>query len=292
MTIARYSSEVLLEFDAAVGEGPVWSAPRRELSWVDITAGNWHRTSVDTGATRTVNLPTMIGAISPALDGGWVAAGTEGFVALNDDGQVRRRLHVLPEPRVRMNDAKCDSVGRLWSGSNAIDFSTGRGRIHRLDGDWSSHVLVHGMTLPNGLGFSPDDRRFYLIDSLTHILFEFDFDRDDGAITNQRVLVEWESGLIPDGACVDADGGIWVALWGSGVVQRYSASGVLIGELACPVGQPSSCAFLDGTSLVITSARQGMGDAQLEAEPLAGSLFVADVGVEGVPVAPFSGPTA
>jgi len=292
VAVDSYRTQIMVEFDADVGEGPVWIAERELLAWVDITEGNWHRTDLRSGRTRTVHIPTMLGAVTPAVDGGWVAAVSEGFFAIDDDGAIMRRLDELPEPDLRMNDAKCDSSGRFWSGSNELDFDPGKGRMHRLGADWSSDVVLTGLTLPNGLGFSPDDRVFYLIDSLTRQLFAFDYDLDDGAISSQRVLIEWPSGLIPDGACVDEEGCIWVAFWGDGAVRRYSPRGELVGAVHCLLSQPSSCAFIDGGRLVITTARRGMAGDRLEAEPLAGSLLVAEVGVGGAPIARFAGSTS
>jgi len=285
------SPEVLIRADSAVGEGPVWVAENNLLSWVDITAGIWHRTELSAGLDLTVQFDTMLGAVTPTQDHGWVAALAEGFAVIREDGTLGFALDELPGPTLRMNDAKCDRLGRYWAGSNAFDFTPGRGRLHCLDADWHSTVHLEGLTLPNGLGWSPDDSTFYLIDSASRVLFSFDFDIDSGILSNQGTLVHWDDpGSSPDGLAVDSEGCLWVAQWGRGRIERYSPDGVLAGIVPCPVSQPSSCAFAEGNTLVITSALQGLADADT-AEPLAGSVFAVDVGVPGVPVAPFAGST-
>ena len=277
---------------AQVGEGPVWLTAVGALSWVDITEGVWHRTAPDAGLDYSVRLDTMLGALTPASDGGWLAAVAEGFLSVTSDGSAVRALDVIRNPLHRMNDAKCDSRGRYWAGSTALDFSPGEGALHRLDADWVSTTVLTGLTLPNGLGWSPDDRTFYLVDSVTRSLFAFDFDADSGDISRRRELAFWrESDGIPDGLAVAADGSLWIAFWGAGEIRRFSPAGQQLGSLRVPTRQPASCAFADGTRLIVTTARRGMDEDALREEPLAGSVFVADVGVSGVPVSAFAGAT-
>ena len=119
-----------------------------------------------------------------------------------------------------MNDAKCDSSGRLWAGSNHMEFEPGAGSLHRWDGLGPSVVQRTGFTLPNGLGWSPDDRTMYLVDSMNNRLLRAPFDADDGRVGEFSLLCTVEPGL-PDGLTVDMDGNIWVAVWSG---SRYAAS--------------------------------------------------------------------
>jgi len=187
-----------------------------------------------------------------------------------------------------MNDAKCDSAGRLWAGSNHMEFLPGVGTLHKWDGSSPSTVVTDGLILPNGLGWSPDDKTMYLVDSFANALLSTTFDSDDGRVGAFEVLAKIESGL-PDGLAIDAEGCIWVAVWGGWEVQRLSPKGELLASVKMPVEQPSSCAFgADGT-LYITSAAHGLDDGALADQPHAGSVFALASGTHGVPVSAFAG---
>jgi sugar lactone lactonase YvrE len=272
-----------------VGEGPHWSPGARTLHWVDILAGSIHTSDLTTGHTSTLTVPTLVGAAVPRREGGFVAATAEGFGTVDSRGVLDRRLVFLPNG-IRMNDAKCDVRGRLWAGSTALDFRTGEGRLHVLLPDWSTRVVLDGLTLPNGLGWSPDGRTFYLIDSIAGELYAFDTYPDRVVLAHRRVLYAFPAEMgLPDGLTVDSAGCIWVALWGGSRVVRISPDGDLIGSIEMPVRQPSSCAFggqaLD--TLYITSAREGL---DLDARDLDGSVFaLAGLGVTGVAGAVFGG---
>jgi sugar lactone lactonase YvrE len=271
-----------------VGEGPVWDAEARRLHWVDILAGDLHTTEPDTGRTTTISLPTLLGAAVPRAAGGFVAAMEDGFAEVDVDGTMRVRAHVLRDG-VRMNDAKCDPTGRLWAGSTRIDFTPGEGALHVLEPDWTTRVVLHGLTLPNGLGWSPDGRTFYLVDSMEGVLWAFDTELASGTLGARRELVRFkESDGLPDGLCVDAAGCLWLAMWGGGRVLRIAPDGAVLEALDMPVVQPSSCAFggagLD--VLFVTSAAEGLSTM----DSLDGSLFaVAGLGHNGVPAVRFGG---
>lgn len=279
------SPDVLIEATDSVGEGPVIDPRTGALVRVDIVTGALHETDLATGRTMSLTVATMLGAVAPrASRPGFAAAVSDGF-GLIEDGELRMLDQCLPDPELRMNDAKCDARGRLWAGSCALDFEPGRGRLHRWDGDGPSIVAATGRALPNGLGWSLDSRRMYLADSMTHEVLKADFDLDDGTVGDFRPWVSIGSGL-PDGLAVDEEGAVWVAIWGGGEVLRFAPDGRLAARVPLPVSQPSSCAISVGGTLYITSARAGLAEEVLRAEPLAGSVFALDVGVAGVPIAP------
>ena len=162
--------DVVVPADAVVGEGPVWDHRTGHLVWVDILAGAIHETDLATGHQTTSTLDTLVGAAAPrAVADGFAVAVADGF-GFFVDGTCTIADPVLPEPHRRMNDAKCDSSGRLWAGSNHMEFEPGAGSLHRWDGLGPSVVQRTGFTLPNGLGWSPDDRTMYLVDSMNNRL--------------------------------------------------------------------------------------------------------------------------
>lgn len=284
--------EIVVHGGAAVGEGPVWLPARSELLWVDMEPGLMHRTAYPATAgggsdTVTRSLGTFVGAVLPRVGGGWVAATGRGFAEVDDDGALDDRLVVLDGAH-RMNDAKCDPWGRLWAGSTAYDFAHGEGALHRLDRDWTSLVAVEGMTLPNGMGWSPDNVTYYLADSVTHEVLAFD-STSEGALSRRRVLHTFaERDGMPDGLCVDDAGCLWVALWGGGRVARLSPEGDRLGEVRLPATQTSSCAFGGAANdvLFVTSAASGVADPG----PHDGALFaIHGLGATGIPAARFAG---
>ena len=167
-----------------------------------------------------------------------------------------------------------------------MEFVPGVGALHRWDGIEPSTTVATGFILPNGLGWNANDSVIYLADSFANTLLSAPYRADEGEVGEFQAIANIEPGL-PDGLAVDVDGFIWLAVRGGHEVRRYSADGVLVATVPMPVAQPSSCAFgADGT-LYITSARAGLSDDDLVAQPIAGSVFALSTNTQGVPVAPF-----
>jgi sugar lactone lactonase YvrE len=278
----------IIRAEARVGEGPVIDPRTGRLCWVDILSGDLLQSELDTGATQRWRFDTYVGAIAPrATQPGFAVAVSEGFGFAINGGLVIEDP-VLPDPALRMNDAKCDPLGRLWAGSNDLGFAEGRGALHRWDGRAASTVVRRGLTLPNGLGWTHDARSMLLIDSMAGVIMRAPFDVDRGTVGEFTPLVKIDAGL-PDGLAVDQEDGVWVAVWGASSVHRYDREGRLIERIGLPVSQPSSCAFAEDGTLFVTSAREGLSGAQLAKEPLAGSVFAIDTDTRGVPIAAFAG---
>lgn len=264
--------DVAVPARARVGEGPHWDGAAQLLHWVDILAGQIHSTALDTQNTRTLQLPWLVGAAVPRRIGGFVAATSDGFAEVDLDGTYRAR-HNLLGPGARMNDAACDSRGRLWAGSTDMEFAPGGGALHVLHPDWTTQVVLDDLTLPNGLGWSPDGAVFYLVDTVERHVLAFDADPDTAVLSRRRVLARFpESAGQPDGLCVDARGNLWIALWGGSQVVRVTPDGKTRERLALPVTQPSSCVFggPGAATLFVTSAREGLdpGDGSLDGSVL------------------------
>jgi len=300
---APESSSVPIPWSAMAGvltEGPRWHAERGELLWVDILGRTLHRgrpgldgslESVD-----TITLDRHVGAVAPAAGGGYVLAAGTGFLYVDDAGAV----HELAQPAagrsdVRMNDGACDAQGRFWAGTMAYDESPGAGTLYRLELDGSCTTVLSGLTISNGIGWSPDGATMFLADSGTSRVDAFDFDASSGDISRRRTIVAiQEPGVAPDGLTVDEDGGIWVALWGGGAVRRYRPDGALLTVVPLPVDRPTSCVFggPDRSTLFVTTARQGLDDEALSRQPHAGRVFrIEGLGVRGAPCAPYRGRT-
>ena len=273
---------------AEVGEGPVWESETDTLHWVDIPKGKIHASDVSTGETMTIDMPMSVGAVTPLAEGGYLAATAAGFTLVAPDGEPTELAHFLPASH-RMNDAKCDPSGRYWAGSTARDYTSGAGALHVLDLDGSVRTPVEGMTLPNGLGWSPDTATFYLVDSFEQTLDAFDFDHATGSVARRRTLVTYTGNALPDGMCVDAEGCLWVALWDGKRVVRYSPEGEVITELAIPAQRPSSCTF-GGADLNVLYVTSACVDLDLGDDSFDGSVFsVTNIGVAGLAATPWAG---
>ena len=277
-----------------LGEGVRWDGRRGELIGVDILAGRVYRERVgddgDLVRLRAYDVPGTTGAISP-IDGddGWLLAANRGFAHLSPDGAVRPLMDVSPE-RTRMNDGASDPQGRFWAGTLADDHQPGGGALYRLDRDGRIEQMLDGLTISNGIGWSPDGATMYLADSGPRVVHAFTFDGERGTIADGRVLltVPEEVGS-PDGLTVDVDGDLWVAIYGGGRVQRYSPAGELLQEVTVPAAQTTCCAFGgDGLhTLYVTTATEGWSDAQRLAQPTAGRVYRAETDAAGRPARPF-----
>jgi sugar lactone lactonase YvrE len=273
---------------ADVGEGPVWDPATGTLLWVDLLAGLVHRSELPSGTTTTTSVGRSVGAVARRRGEGLVLADEVGFSWLAPDGRLERELAILP-PGHRMNDAKVDPAGRLWVGSTDVGFAPGRGALHVLEADGTVHHVLDGLTLPNGLGWSPEGDTFYLVDSEQGWLDAWHYDTEGGALAGRRRLASFDtSGGVPDGMCVDGEGTIWLAIWGGSRIERYGRDGAALGAVSTPVRQPSSCAFGGPrlATLYVTSDRRGLGAG---AGPWDGALLeLAEPGVRGLPVEPFA----
>jgi sugar lactone lactonase YvrE len=277
-----------------LGEGARWDARREELLRVDIVAGRVYRDRVgDDGRltlVRTYSVPGTVGAIAPVQDDdGWLLAAGRGFVHLSPDGSLRPFAEVAPEG-TRMNDAACDPQGRLWAGTVAHDHHAGGGALYRLDRDGTTELVLSGLTISNGLGWSRDGRTMYLADSGPRVVQAFSFDGKRGTLSEPRMLIELPEEVgTPDGLTVDADGDLWVAVYGAGRIQRYSPSGALLQTLRVPAVQTTSCAFAGPGlhRLYVTTATEDWSDEQRRAEPAAGLVYWFDTDATGLPAASF-----
>jgi sugar lactone lactonase YvrE len=263
-----------------LGEGARWDARRDELLSVDILAGRVYRHRVDADGglvpTGTYQVPGTVGAITPVEgDDGWLLAAGRGFVHLGPDGAQRPLADVAPAG-TRMNDGACDPQGRFWAGTLADDHHAGGGALYRLDWTGGIELILDGLTISNGLGWSPDGDTMYLVDSGPRAIHAFAFDADRGTISGERVLVTVAEQLgAPDGMTVDAAGDLWVAIYGGGQVHRYSPDGVLRQVLSVPARQSTSCAFAGPglNRLYVTTATEDWSDEQRRADPAAGLVY-------------------
>jgi sugar lactone lactonase YvrE len=266
-------------------EGPVWSASWGGLRWVDMLAGDVLSMREDGGIDRR-HVGEVAAVLRPRRGGGAVIGVERGFALEEPDGTVRDLEPLWSDPDVRMNEGGCDPDGRFYCGSMAYDQRPGAGSVYRLDPDGSVRVVLKDVTISNGLEWSPDGALAYYVDTPTGRVDVFDYDSERG-LTGRRPFARPDTGK-PDGLTVDADGGVWVALYGGSAVHRYTPQGRLDEVVELPTPHVTACTLggLDLDRLYVTTSAENLDRA---AEPLAGSLFAVDVGVRGRPVREFAG---
>lgn len=282
-------AEIALRIAATLGEGALWDDATQRLLWVDITQKCVGRFDPISGANEVFQLDSMVGTVVGTTRGDLLVALQEGVARLDlTSGKVSdlRCPAGHDATRIRFNDGKCDPRGRLWAGTMALDFATGAGALYCFDPDGTVSARVPQVTVSNGIVWSHDHRRMYYIDSPTRAVDVFDYDVETGAIANRRHAWALPEGWgFPDGMTIDAEGKLWIALWGGSAVVRFDPdAGRVLDKIAVPAAHVTSCAFggPDLKSLFITTAREGRSPEQLAQEPLAGSIFVARPGVSGV----------
>jgi len=281
--------ELVIAAGAELGEGPVWDARTSRLVWVDITSKRIYLTDPASGASEAIEVPLHVGAVAPRAAGGFVAALQDGFWVVGDGSA--ERIATIPEagPGVRFNDGKCDPAGRFWAGTMAYDQALGAGALYRLGGDGRARMMLDGVTVSNGLAWSLDGHTMYYIDTPTQRIDAFSFLPATGEIGDRRsvIAIPREAGA-PDGLTIDAEGGLWVALWGGAAVHRY-LDGRLDRVIKLPVTQPTSCTFggEDLDALYVTSAWEGLSATERHEQPLAGAVFRVRPGVRGIPPSVF-----
>jgi len=283
-----------------LGESCRWDAVHGRLLWVDVFAGRLHCARPEGDrliVAETYEVPGHLTAVAPVerAGDGWIVAANQGIAHLGEDGGLTwlTRPEERSGGRVRMNDGACDPHGRFWVGSMAYDATPGAGTLYRYGLDGELATTLTGVTISNGIGWSPDGTSMYYVDSGPATISVYDFEAATGEIANGRCMAELDEARegVPDGLCVDDEGCLWVAVWGGGQVRRYTPDGELVALMRVDATQPSCCAIggPDGTTLYITTAREGLSEATLSREPDSGRVFSVDVGVGAPPCRPYGG---
>lgn len=294
MNAAHYSPKNILEVRTRLGEGPCWHPDEQLLYWVDIYNHRVHQFNPATGRHQFFDVGEVVGCIAPAGTHRLIMAQRKRLAFLDtSNGQVTPILTIKQEenqPDTRLNDGKCDSSGRFWFGS--MSTKGPNGRLYRYDPDGSLHVLETGLTISNGLGWSPDQKTFYLTDSPLQTIYAFDFNAESGNISNRRIFIDLiAESFYPDGLTVDEEGCIWSAMWDGWCIIRFDPSGKEMMRVKMPVQRPTCCTFgnADLSTLYITSASVGLSEAEIQNSFYSGDLFSLTTSISGLPTHHFRG---
>jgi sugar lactone lactonase YvrE len=290
----QFCLENVLNARARLGEGTVWDENRQLLYWVDIYNHRVHQFEPSTGNDVVFEVGAEVSCV--ALEGfDHLILGLRDRIAFLDipTGEVFSLVSVEAEnPKSRLNDGKCDPAGRVWVGTMSEDDQP-VANLYRFDPDGSLHLMETGLTISNGLGWSPDQTLFYLTDTPTQKIYVYDYDVVTGSIGNRRVHVDLQGeSFFPDGLAIDSEGYIWSAMWNGWCVIRFDPEGREVLRVPMPVPCPTNCVFggEDLSDLYITTASIGLSQPEIQKAFYSGDVFRLKTDVVGMPCFRFPNP--
>jgi sugar lactone lactonase YvrE len=278
--------EDVLTARARLGECPVWDSERAVLAWVDVYNHRVHQFDPTTSRDHYFDTGEAVAAVALTDDHRLLLA-LRHRLALYDPqtDAIEELCRIdLGHPGTRLNDGKCDAQGRFWVGSSSAN--PGEAGLYRYDPDGSLHVMETGLTIANGLGWSPDGKTFYLTDSPKRIIYAYRFDPASGSITDRRVHVNLaDEPVEPDGLAIDGAGHLWSALWDGWGLVCFDTDGHELERKQLPVQRPTSLTFGGAllTDLYVTSASVGLSQSEVQRGICAGDLFRIATDVRGLP---------
>jgi sugar lactone lactonase YvrE len=258
-----------------LGEGPNLF-PDGSLWWVDLPEGEvWSEEA--SHAVQKSTFPGHVGKVLPWIHG-MLMMTSEGIIGIDSSGTITGQLDVTGgDPKLRCSDACVLPGGGIALGVMGREMEPGLGRLVAVTPDGSPSVLVDNATIPNGLGVGPDGTWMVWVDSPTHTLMRFDIDQNTSLPTNPTPWCELDPALgPPDGLCVDAEGGVWVAMWGGGRVIHLDASGKHNHTIDVPVAHVTAVCFDRDDNLVITSGTAVLSETEKASTPGAGGVWWVD----------------
>lgn len=276
----------LWELGAELGEGPIWVERDQALWFTDIKMRKIHRFDPASDERTSWDAPEYIGFVLPAAGGGFVAGLQSGLHHFDaQTGTFRPVAEVEPDlPANRLNDGTVDPSGRLWFGTMDNDEQAATGAIYRLADNGRIEQAGGKCCITNGPAVSPDGCTLYHVDTLGKTIYAATID-EEGRLGESRILctIGEEDGY-PDGPSVDAEGCLWIGLYGGWAARRYSPAGELLQTVEFPVANVTKIALggADRRTAFATTARQGLGAEALARQKQAGNLFAFKVETPGL----------
>jgi L-arabinonolactonase len=289
-------AEIAVDAANQLGEGVVWSPAQGRVLWTDIIGKAFWSYDPVARTAQKLDLPERLACFAASGGASILAGFASGLARFDLRSGLREPLAAIePDlPTTRLNDGKLDRRGRFVFGT-MDEAPSGRqplGHVWSYNGQSPPRILFGDVQISNSIAFSPDGRQMYFADTPLKKIFVFDYDPDEGRISNRAIFAEiGAEGGFPDGSTVDAQGYLWNAEWEGARLVRYSPDGRVDRTIPMPCSRLTCCAFGgdDLATLFVTSARTGLDDTRLAAQPLAGALFALDVGVCGLADTMFQG---
>lgn len=285
-SISTWQAELAVDCRCTLGEGPQWDANNQRLYWCDILEKQLHWLSPTTGESGHFQFDHQVSLAAPLEEGGLLLVGEDRLSRFDPgSGKVEKLCDFEADnPVTRSNDARIDRHGSLWLSSMGKSAERNAGSLYRLHRGELSR-LRSGLTIPNAICFAENGEFAWFTDTVTGVVMRWALDSDGWPQGEPQPWADFFSSQgNPDGAVMDSEGCLWLALWGAGQVVRLDHDGEIIGRVELPVSQPSCPAFAgpDLKTLYITTAQEGFSPEQLAQEPTAGSLYIVETGIKGL----------
>ena len=292
MSNAHYSPQNILTARARLGEGPCWNPDEQRLYWVDIYNHRVHQFDPARGDRQFFDVGEVVGCLAPAGEHRLIMAlrNQIAFLDTRDGAVTPIKTIDHPHPETRFNDGKCDAAGRFWFGS--ICKCESMAQLYHYDPDCTLSVMETGLTISNGLGWSPDNQTFYLTDSYRRTIYAYDFDLESGTLSDRRIFIDLTAETFePDGLAVDQEGCLWSAMWNGWCIIRFDPEGKEMMRVPMPVQRPTCCTFggADWDILYITTASIGLSQDEIQQSFYSGDVFSLQTDVTGLSTYSFKG---
>lgn len=284
--VSVWQAELAVDCRCTLGEGPQWHASISRLFWCDIVEKRLHWLALASGENGHYQLDHHVSLAAPIAGGGLLLVGEDRLSRFDPiNGNTEKFCDFEADnPLTRSNDARVDRHGSLWLSSMGKGAEKGAGSLYRLHrGELT--LLRSGLTIPNAICFSEGGEFAWFTDTITGVVMRWALDSEGWPIGEPQPWADFSSSMgNPDGAVVDSQGCLWLALWGAGHVVRLDQKAQVIGRVELPVSQPSCPVFAgpDLSTLCITTAQEGLSAAEHAQQPTAGSLYTLRTGIQGL----------
>jgi sugar lactone lactonase YvrE len=270
-----------------LAEGPLWHAERKSCFWVDIERGVLYEYHLNNQEAQTWSFDHRVTMVIQAKNNEVILALDRSIARFDLETEQLSWIVDLEKdrPNNRCNDGACDSQGRIWVGTMALDIAEGAASLYCIDKDGAVSKKIPDVTISNGLAWTADDRAFYYIDTPTRKVQAYHFDKESGEIRFERTAIEIPEDMgSPDGMAIDEEGMLWIAHYGGSGVYRWNPqNGEFLEKIEVPAPHVTSCAFVGENlnKLRITTAQENMSEEDLIKYPQSGDVFLAEIKVKG-----------
>lgn len=268
------------------GEGPIWCPIQKKFYCVDLLKGSYFKVDWYTSNSEEFNAGQELGVMALCDNGKVIAGVRDGFGFFDESSRHLDLIDNSPEIDIkerRMNDGAVDPKGRFFAGTMEYDGANPTGKLYCLHKDNRWTCLEEHIYITNGMGWSPNKHTYCMIDTFRNVMYAYDYNIETAEITNRRPYIQWNKDEYPDGMCIDAEGGFWVAMWLGSKVSHFDAKGTWIEDIHVPVLHTTSCCFAgeDLKTLIITTSHLNLSIEEKVKNPLAGRCFSFETEVVG-----------
>jgi D-xylonolactonase len=283
---SKYEVTPIFDIITEHGEGPLWDESRQYLYWVDIFKGDYYKAHIGSYIIEKQTIGQPLGVLALREKGGLIMGVRDGLGFFDETNSKFKLVQNSPEEHnkeVRFNDGAVDPYGRFIAGTMEWNGEKEIGKLFQINNEHQVRQLDDNYFIPNGMGWNDKMNMYFVIDTLKHAMFVYDYEIETGDISNKKIYIKFREDEYPDGMAIDSEGGFWVALWGGSKIVHFDSMGIRIEEIPLPVLHPTSCCFggSEMKTLFISTSKISLSSEQEKIYPLAGSMFKIETDVLG-----------